>query len=99
MATGLEKISFPSNPKEGKVKEYSDYHTIALISHTTKVKLKILQVRLQNYMNHELADIQARCRKGRETRGQIANISLIIEKAREFKKEKKKKTTSVLFIT
>ena len=76
-ATGLEKVSFHSNPKEG-----SNYHTIALISHTSKVILKILQARLQQYVNHELPDVQAGFRKGRGTRGQIANIRWIIEKAR-----------------
>ena len=63
-----------------------DYHTIALISHTTKVMLKILQARLQQYMNQELPDVQAGFRKSRRTRGQIANIRWIIEKAREFEK-------------
>ena len=64
----------------------SNYHTIALISHASKVMLKILQTRLQQYMNHELPDIQAGFRKGRGTRDQIANIRWIIEKAREFQK-------------
>ena len=81
VATGLEKVSFHSNAKE-----CSNYHTIALISHASKVMLKILQARLQQYMNHELPDIQAGLRKGREARDQIANISWIIEKAREFQK-------------
>ena len=63
-----------------------DYHTIALISYTSKVRLKILQARLQQYVNRELPDVQAGFRKGRGTRDQIANIHLIIEKAREFKK-------------
>ena len=61
-------------PKKGNAKECSDYSTIALISHASKVMLKILQARLQQYMNHELPDVQAGFRKGRETRGQIANI-------------------------
>ena len=69
-------------PKEGNAKEYSNYHTIALISHASKVMLKILQARLQQYVNCELPDVQARFRKGRGTRDQIANICLIIEKAR-----------------
>ena len=86
MATGLEKVSFHSNPKKGNAKEYSNYHTIACISHTSKVMLKILQARLQQYMNRELPDIQVGFRKGRETRDQIANICWIIEKAREFQK-------------
>ena len=73
-------------PKKGNAKECSNYHTIALISHTSKVKLKILQARLQQYVNHELPDVQAGFRKGRGTRDQIANICWIIEKAREFQK-------------
>ena len=71
-------------PKKGKGKECSNYCTIALISHVSKVMLKILQARLQQYMNHELLDVQAGFRKGRGTREQIANICWIIEKAREF---------------
>ena len=81
VATGLEKNSFHANTKE-----CSNYHTIALISHTSKVMLKILQARLQQYVNHELPDIQARFRKGRGTRDQIANICWIIKKAGEFQK-------------
>ena len=81
VATGLEKVSFHSNPKE-----CSNYRTIALISHTSKVVLKILQARLQQYVNHELRDNQAGFRKARGTRDQIANICWIIEKAREFQK-------------
>ena len=81
MATGLEKVSFHSNPKE-----CLKYCTIALISHAVKVMLKILQARLQQYMNHELPDVQAGFRKGRGTRIQIANICWITEKAREFQK-------------
>ena len=73
-------------PKKGNAKECSKYHTITFISYTSKVTLKILQVRLQQYMNHELAEVQAGFRKGRETRDQIANIQWIIEKAREFQK-------------
>ena len=73
-------------PKKVNAKETSDYHTIALISHTSKVMLKILQARFQQYMNCELPDVQARFRKGRRPRDQIANICLIIEKAREFQK-------------
>ena len=74
-------------PKKDNTKERSNYHTIALISHTSKVILKILQVRLQQYMNHELPDVQAGFRKGRGTRDKIANIHWIIEKAREFQKK------------
>ena len=73
-------------PKKGNAKECSNYHTIALISHASKVMLKILQVRLQQYVNRELIDVQVGFRKGRGTRDQIANICWIIEKAREFQK-------------
>ena len=73
-------------PKKGNDKECSNYCTIALISHTSKVMLKILQARLQYYMNHELPDVEAGFRKGRGTRDQITNICCIIEKAREFQK-------------
>ena len=69
VATGLEKVSFHFNPKES-----SNYHTIALISHASKVMLKILQARLQQYVNHELLDVSAGFRKGRGTRDQIADI-------------------------
>ena len=72
--------------KKGKAKECSNYCTIALISHSSKVMLKILQARLQQYVNHELLDVQVGFRKGRGTRDQIANIRWIIEKAREFQK-------------
>ena len=85
-ATGLEKVSFHSSPKERQCQSCPNYHTIALISHASKVMLKILQARLQQYVNCELPDVQAGFRKGRGTRGQIANISWIIEKAREFQK-------------
>ena len=73
-------------PKKGNAKECSNYLTIALISHTSKVMLKILQARLQQYMNHELPDFQAKFRKGRGTRDQIANIYRIIKKAKKFQK-------------
>ena len=86
VATGLEKVSFHSNPK-GNAKECSNYCTIALISHTSKVMLKILQARLQQYVNQELPDVQAGFRKGRGTRDQIANICWILEKARKFQKK------------
>ena len=86
VATGLEKVSFHSNPKESNAKECTNYCTIALISHASKVMLKILQARLQQCMNCELLDIQAGCREGRETRDQIVNICWIIEKARNFQK-------------
>ena len=86
VATGLEKVNFHSNPKKGNAKECSNYHRIALISHTSKVMLKILQAKLQQYMNHEFPDIQAGFRKGRGTRDQIANICWIIKKATKFQK-------------
>ena len=77
---------FIPTPKKGNAKKCSNYHTIALISHASKVMLKILQARLQQYMNCELPDVQARFRKGRGTRDQIAYICWVIEKAREFQK-------------
>ena len=92
VATGLEKVSFHSNPKKGNAKECSNYCIIALISHTSKaceilsiklikiLMLKILQARLQQYVNCELPDVQAGFRKGRGTRDQIASICWIIEK-------------------
>ena len=86
VATGLEKVSFHSNPKERQAKGCSNYRTIALISHANKVMLKILQAGLQQYVNHELPDVQDGFRKGRGTRDQIANIHWIMEKAREFQK-------------
>ena len=86
VATGLEKVSLHSSPKKSNAKECSNYHTIALISHASKVMLKILQARLQQYMNCELPDVQAGFRKGRGARDQIANIRWIMEKAREFQK-------------
>ena len=73
-------------PKKANAKECSNYRTIALISHTSKIMLKILQARLQQYMNRELPDVQAGFRKGRGTKNQVANIHWIIEKAREFQK-------------
>ena len=81
VATGLKKISFHSNPKE-----CSNYYTIALISHASKVMLKILQARLQRYVNCELPDVPAGFRKGRGIRDQIANIHWVIKKAKEFQK-------------
>ena len=86
VATRLEKVSFHSSPKKGNAKECSNYCTIALISHASKVMLKILQARLQQYANHELPDVRAGFRKGKGTRDQIANIHWITEKAREFQK-------------
>ena len=87
VATGLEKVSFHSNPKEGNSKKCSNYCTIAVTSHASKVMLKIIQERLQQYMNQELANVQAGFRKGRRTKDQIANIHWIIKKAREFQKK------------
>ena len=86
LATGLEKVFIPI-PKKGDAKECSSYHTIAFISHASKVMLKILQARLQQYVNRELPDVQPRFRKGRGTRNQIVNICWITEKAREFQKK------------
>ena len=89
VATGLEKVSFISIPKKGNAKECSNYHTIAVILHACKSMLKILQARLQQYVNRELPDVQAGYRKGRGTKDQIANIQWIIKKPREFQKKKK----------
>ena len=86
VATGLEKVSFHSNSQKSKANECSNYRKIALISHTSKVMLKILQARLQKDLNHELPEVQARFTKGRGNRDQIPNIPWIIEKAREFQK-------------
>ena len=88
VATGLKKVSFHSIPKKDNAKECSNYCIIALTSHTSKVMLKMIQARLQQYMNCELPDVQAGFRKGRGTRDQIASIRWIIEKAREFQKKK-----------
>ena len=74
VAKGLESSTFISIPKKGNAKEYTHYHTISLISHASKVKLQILQARLQQYVDRELPDVQAGFRKGRGTRDQIANI-------------------------
>ena len=84
VASGLEKVSFHSSPTKGNAKEHSNYHTIVLISHASKLMLKILQARIERYGNQELPDVQAGFRKSRGTRDQIANISCVIEKAREF---------------
>ena len=83
--TGKVSVFIPI-PKKGNAKKCSNYHTIALISHTSKVMLKILQARLQQYMNCEIPDVQAGFRKGRGTRDQIANIQWIIKKASKFQK-------------
>ena len=81
-----KRLVFIPIPKKGNAKECSNYHTIALISHASEVMLKILQDRLQHYVNRELPDVQAGFRKGRGTRDQITNICWIMEKAREFQK-------------
>ena len=83
---GWKRSVFIPIPKKGNAKECSNYHTIALISHASKVILKILQARLQQYVNHELPEVQAGFRKGKGTRNQIASIHWIIKKAREFRK-------------
>ena len=80
-ATGLKKSVFIPIPKKGNAKERSNYHTITLISHASKIMLKILQASLQQYVSHELPDVQAGCSRG--TRHQIANIHWIIRKTRE----------------
>ena len=77
VATGLERSIFIPIPKKGNAKECSNYHTIAVISHASKVMLKILQARLQQYVNHELPDVQTGFRKGRGNRAQLANIHWI----------------------
>ena len=88
VATRLKRSAFIPIPKKGNAKECSNYRTIALISHASKVMLKILQTRLQKHVNHELSDVQAEFRKGIGTRYQIANIHCIMEKAREFQKKR-----------
>ena len=86
VATGLETVSFHSNPKEGQCQRMLNYCTIVLISHGSKIMFKILQARLQQYVNWELPDVQTGLQRGRGTRNQIANIHWIMEKAREFQK-------------
>ena len=86
-ATGLEKSVFIPISKKSNAKEYSNYNTIALISHASRVMLKILQPRLQKNVNPKLPDAQTRIRKGRGNRDQIASICWIIEKVREFQKK------------
>ena len=88
---------FITIPKKGHAKKCSNYRTIALISHTSKIMLKILQSRLQQYMNRELPDVQAGFRKGRGIRDQIANIRWIIKKAREFQFSSVQFSCSVVF--
>ena len=84
--TGLEKVNFYPIPKKGNVKECSNYHTVGLISHASKVMLKILQARLQQYVNQEFPDVQAGFRKGRGTRDQTANIHWMIKKQGNYRK-------------
>ena len=91
VATGLERVNFHYNPKEGHAKECSNYCTLALISHASKVMLKILQAKLQQNMNQEIPDVQAGFQKGRGTRDQIVNILWIMEKGRSSKKHLKNK--------
>ena len=86
VATGLKRSIFIPVPKKGNANKCSNYHTIVLFAHASKVMLKILQVRLQQYVKRELPDVQAGFRKGRGTKDQIANICWIIEKGREFQK-------------
>ena len=86
VTTGLKRSVFIPIPKKGNAKECSNYHTIVVFSHASKVMLKIPQARLQQYVNRELSDVQAGFRKGRGTRDQIANIYWIIEKEGEFQK-------------
>ena len=86
MAQDWKRSIFIPIPKKGNVKECSNYHTVALISHASRVMLKILQARLQQYVNCELPDVQVGFRKGKGTRDQIANVCWIIKKAREFQK-------------
>ena len=92
VATGLEKSVFIPISKKSNGKEYSNYHTVALISHASKVMLKILQARLQQYVNRELPDVQAGFRKGRGTRDQIANLI-----GSSKKQENSRKTATLLY--
>ena len=94
VATGLEKVSFIPIPKNGNAKECSNYHTTAIISHASKVMLKIHQARLQQYMNQELPDVQTGFRKGRGARDQIANIQLIGKDPNTGKDEVRKRGTT-----
>ena len=96
---GLERSVFIPIPKKGNAKESSNYHTVALISHASKGMLKILQVRLQHYVNRELLGVQAGFRKGRGTRDQIVNIHWIIEKAREMQKNISASLTTLKSLT
>ena len=86
VAAGLEKSAFIPIPKKGKTKESSSYHTMTFISHASKIMLRLIQIRFEQYMNQELTDVQAAFRKGRGSRVQISHIHWIIEKAKEFQK-------------
>ena len=99
LATGLEKVNPHPNPKKGSTKECANHWTVALISHTSKVMLKILCARLQHYVNQELPFVQTGLRKGRGTRDQIANIRWIIEKAKEFQKNIPVSLTTLKLLT
>ena len=94
VATGLEKVSFHSNPKEGQSKECSNYHTIALISHASKVMLKVLQDKFQQYLNWKLPDVQAIFRKGREP-----EIKLPTSNGSSKKQESSRKTSTSALLT
>ena len=94
VATGLEKVSFHSNPKKGNAKECSNYHTIVLISHASKVMLKILQARLQQYVNHELPDVQAGFKKAKES-----EIKLPTPAGSWKKQESSRKTSTSALLT
>ena len=91
VARGLEKVSFHFNPKEGQCQKCSNYHTIVLISHASKVMLNILQAKLQQFVNQELLDVPAGFQRGRGTRDQIANMCWIMVKARELQKKVKER--------
>ena len=94
VATGLEKVSFIIIPKKGNTKEHSNYHTTVLISHTSKVRLKILQARLQQYVNQELPDVQTGFRKGRRT-----NIKLPTSAGSQKKQENSRRTSTSVSLT
>ena len=98
VAKDWKKSVFIPTPNKGNAKGCSNYHTIALISHASKIMLKILQARLQQYVNQELPDVQAGFRRSRGTRDQIANIHWIMEKAREFQEKKENKKPYFCFL-
>ena len=96
MAAGLENVNFHPIPKKGNVKEYSNYGTVAVISHANMVILKVLQARLQQYVNQELPDAQTGFRKGRETRDPIVNICWVIEKQENSRKTSTSASLTIL---